>query len=273
MRHQVRIVLVILAATLLLAAPGPLAADVLGDILLAVAKEVGKAVLSAVVQRGTNALIDHVKGQWYEKRLDEATEAAKTKLTTASPDERKTLDREIEIARSQRRTLERLMQSVPSQQELDELRRQVATDLEAVHEVLGEHDQRIGQLEADIRELRSRVESLESRELGPDPSDEARFDEEAQHAQMELETGLQIHFEIDPGDAYVRTWRRGDPRGIVNGQAREYDPREKGFSTLDLPSDGEYLIVLLHGLLPGRRIHVRASSFHDPTIIRLRLGR
>ncbi|HYO14681.1 MAG TPA: hypothetical protein VE685_15915 [Thermoanaerobaculia bacterium] len=274
---------------LLTALPGMLDANpvVVGVVVRSVVvRTVGKTLTTqfkAALTRGAGEaagrwLVDWLRessnGKTLDRQLQERQSEIDAGFARATPAERKVLEAELAALRKQRRIIQDALSRVPKREEIEQFQREVSADLQRLEEIVADHEKRIGKLEGDVADLRSRVEDIEGR-LGPGATlaDLDRFDEAARTADTELTTGLMLRFQIDPSDCFVRTWRRGDARGVVNGRAAEYDPRKKNTQTLYLPSDGEYLIYLIHDTLPTHRIKVNADSLEDPRTIQVVLGR
>lgn len=223
-------------------------------------------------------LVDWLRESSNGKTLDHQLQDRKAEIDTnlgrATPAERKVLEAELETLRNQRRIIQTALSRVPKREEIERFQREVSADLEKLELIVADHEKRISQLETEVADLHDRVENIEGR-LGPGATlaDLDRFDEAAVTVNEEITAGLMLRFQIDPSDAFVRTWRRGDTRAVVNGRASEYDPRKKGTQTLYLASDGEYLIFLIHDTLPTYRIKVNADSLEDPRTIRVALGK
>jgi hypothetical protein len=239
-----------------------------GQFALALAKGAGQAAGRWLV----DWLRESSNGKTLDRQLQERKAEIDAHLGRATPAERKVLETELETLRNQRRIIQAALSRVPKREEIERFQREVSADLERLELIVADHEKRIGQLEEDVTDLRIRVEDIEAR-LGPGATleDLDRFDEAAATVDEEITAGLMLRFQIDPSDAFVRTWRRGDARGVMNGRAAEYDPRKKGTQTLYLASDGEYLIYLLHDTMPGYRIKVNANSLEDPRTIRVAL--
>ena len=109
----------------------------------------------------------------------------------------------------------------------------------------------------------------------PQPTNSA-WQEAAASANSELETGLRFQFKVSPPEAKVLFWPRDDRRAIVQGSAGEFDPKkDEDARVLELPDDGEFLILLRHGDYPDHVIHVHAdrSRGQRPKLLQLSLGR
>lgn len=91
------------------------------------------------------------------------------------------------------------------------------------------------------------------------------FDQAARSAQRKLESGLFFTFEVEPEDALVRVWRRGDKRQRVMGQAATYAPKKKDTNALELPEPGEYLITLVAEGFPEYILYTKAENRGSPT--------
>ena len=61
-----------------------------------------------------------------------------------------------------------------------------------------------------------------------------RFDAAADRARGPIDTGRFLTFKVQPDQALIRVWRRGEPRQRVMGQARSYDVSEDDGRALEL---------------------------------------
>lgn len=110
----------------------------------------------------------------------------------------------------------------------------------------------------------------------PVPETNSAWQTAAASANSEMETGLRFQFKVTPPEAKVLFWPRDDRRAIVQGSAGEFDPKkDEDARVLELPDDGEYLILLRHGDYPDHVIHVHAdrSRGQRPKLLQLSLGR
>lgn len=101
-----------------------------------------------------------------------------------------------------------------------------------------------------------------------------RFDQRASRAAQEVSSSRRLRFQIDPPEAYVRVWQRGERRGWLLGQAKDYDASEKDSKIAELPVDGDYLLTLVADGLPEVDVLVRASASRgaNATLIRADLA-
>jgi hypothetical protein len=110
----------------------------------------------------------------------------------------------------------------------------------------------------------------------PEPvEDDNGWGAAAATAKMEIESGLRFQFKVTPPEARVLFWSQGDRRAIVQGSAAEFDPkRDEETRTLELPGDGEYLVILRHGDFPEYviRVHADRSRGDKPRLLQLALG-
>lgn len=245
---------------------------------------IAAAVTEAGKETGRKAVtfvFDKVKGAYYDKEFAKREVTIRHELPQVSAVEKANLQQELKILQSQRRVLKSLLETTPRQDDLVKLQRQVQADLASLTEILDRHEERIGVLESDVEELKhleDRFSELEARlgeleEITPVIvlQQAERFDRAVNAVDLEISTGLHLQFRVEPEDAFIRTWRRGEERATVNGRAKEYDPRRKGTKTLILPFDGDYLITILHETRPSYRILVHADELSDPKVFNVRL--
>lgn len=260
---------------------GPAAVVVGGRLVFKVAKWLGTELLAGAAagageemgRRSVGFVLDRETGQKYNQQLQQRETEIGTQIRRVSTPEQARLQTELEVIRSQREMIQSLLKSTPRPEDLARFRRQVKSDLDKIEDILEEHEQRIGDLEYEVAALKAQLDALE--EVTPITmlKDAERFDEAVAVVHLEVTAGLQLTFQVEPGDASVRTWRRGEPRASLNGRANEYDPRKKGSKVLYLAGDGEYLITIIHDTLPSYRILVHASELEDPRTFRVTLGK
>jgi len=115
------------------------------------------------------------------------------------------------------------------------------------------------------------------RDPRPEPPPTASpWDEAAASANSEIETGLRFQFKVSPADAMVLFWRNSDRRAVVQGPAGDFDPKkDEEARVLELPSDGEYLLLIRHGDFPEYtiRVHADRSRGSRPKLLQFSLGR
>jgi hypothetical protein len=252
-----------------------------GRLVFKVAKWLGQELLAGAAagageemgRRAVGFVLDRETGQKFNQQLQQRETEIGTKIRRVSTPEQARLQTELEVIRSQREMIQSLLKSTPRPEDLARFRRQVKNDLDKIADILEEHEERIGDLEYEVAALQAQLEALE--EVAPITmlKDADRFDEAVAAVNLEVTAGLQLTFQVEPGDAFIRTWRRGEPRASLNGRANEYDPRKKGSKVLYLAGDGEYLVTIIHDTLPSYRILVRASELEDPKTFRVRLGK
>ena len=99
------------------------------------------------------------------------------------------------------------------------------------------------------------------------------FDQMARQAVHEIRSGRRFQFRVKPDDTIVKVQQRGE-KGIVQGRAREFDPKKDDARIVELPSDGDFLIHLIHDGFPEVRIlaHVDAAVATGPRLIRLSMA-
>ncbi len=232
-------------------------------------------------RKATEFVFDKVTGARYEKEFAKREVTIARELPQASAAERANLQQELKIVRSQRQVLKTLLETTPRQEDLVKLQRQVQWDLASLMEILERHETRIGNLETeveDLKHLEDRFAELQARlseleEVTPITilQQAERFDLAVKAVDLEVSAGLHLQFRVEPEDAFIRTWRRGEERATVNGRAKEYDPRRRDAKTLILPFNGDYLITILHDTRPAYRILVHADELVDPRVFSLRL--
>lgn len=92
----------------------------------------------------------------------------------------------------------------------------------------------------------------------------AEFDQAAAGARHELRGSRFLRFQVDPPEAYVRAWRRGEERGWVLGKAEEFAAGEKKAGSAELPEAGDYLLTLVADGWPEVTILVHAETGQGP---------
>ena len=103
----------------------------------------------------------------------------------------------------------------------------------------------------------------------PTPAEE--WDVAAAAADAERTLQGELRFELDPEDAIVRTWLRGDRRAVVQGNARYFRPKRKGERSLELPP-GDYLITFVHDRIGEYTIKARiVPRGSEPQVVELDL--
>ena len=102
----------------------------------------------------------------------------------------------------------------------------------------------------------------------------AAFDAAAAEAHREMNSGRFFKFLIDPSDAVVRLWRRGEERQLVLGQAQQYNAKDRDGRSVELPDDGDYLFTFISDGHPDFLVLVHATSGggSGPQVIRAALG-
>ncbi len=102
----------------------------------------------------------------------------------------------------------------------------------------------------------------------------AAFEAAAEGAHREMDSGRFFKFLIEPPDAVVRLWQRGEERQVVLGQARQYNARDRDSRSVELPDDGDFLFTFLGEGHPDLVVLVHATSGRGagPQVIRARLG-
>jgi hypothetical protein len=109
-----------------------------------------------------------------------------------------------------------------------------------------------------------------------EPEEVAAWDQKAAGAKSVMDTGLRFQFKVTPPEAKVLFWLRGDARAVVQGSAGDFDPKkDEEARVLELPGDGDYLLMLRHGDFPDYLIKVSAdrSRGKQPRLLQLNLGR
>lgn len=88
----------------------------------------------------------------------------------------------------------------------------------------------------------------------------AKFDAAAGQAQREMNTGRFFKFMVEPEDAVVRLWRRGEERQVVLGQAKGYSAKDRDGRSVELPEDGDYLFTFIADGVPNFMVLVHATN-------------
>ncbi len=107
-----------------------------------------------------------------------------------------------------------------------------------------------------------------------DDSATRKFDQAAARAERTLETGLRFQFQVEPDDAFIKVWERSAPRAIVQGRASAFAVAKKNTQVLELPGDGDYLIIVDRDGFPEEAIlvHAQAARGQAPHLIRANLN-
>ena len=89
----------------------------------------------------------------------------------------------------------------------------------------------------------------------------------------DIESGLDLSFQIEPKDSFVLFKAPGDTRFNQIGRAEEYDTRKRRRRPFTLPGPGDYLFMLRRDGSADYYFRVRASAGRSgPTVVRARLG-
>lgn len=91
-------------------------------------------------------------------------------------------------------------------------------------------------------------------------ADLAAFDAAAGEAHREMSTGRYFKFMVEPDNAIVRLWQRGEERQTVLGQAKGYSAKGRDSRSFELPEDGDYLFTFIADGFPNLSVLVHATS-------------
>lgn len=98
------------------------------------------------------------------------------------------------------------------------------------------------------------------------------FDQAAGRAQREITSGRLLTFQVEPEEALIRVWRRGDERQRVMGQAQAYAPKNRNSNSLELPEAGQYLITLVAEGFPDFVIYALIEDGRGPAPRRIQVS-
>jgi hypothetical protein len=140
---------------------------------LPVVTTVGKWLLGQIAGYGLGKGIDRVLGLDYQSQLAKVEADLKAELRRGAGNPAK-LQVELEAVKSQLAILRSLLNSRPTQEQLEQFRRQLQKDLDEVKRVQKEHDDRISALERKVQEQEFRIIGLEEREKMRDAMDSER---------------------------------------------------------------------------------------------------
>jgi len=147
-------------------------------LLLGAGKWLGRTLISYAAGKA----IDKFRGTDYQTQLQEMEAGIQAQLRKGSGDAKR-LRAELEVAHSQLAILDSLLNSKPTQEDLEEFKRHVARDLDKLLEIQKQHGERISKLERgervsklekEVGDLSARLRRLEARDSGAEGSTRKR---------------------------------------------------------------------------------------------------
>lgn len=127
-------------------------------------KVIGKAIgwiSRAMADYAVGKAIDKSLGQDVEQDLETLRRDLETRIQQANSESVGRLREQLEVTNSELEMVRRLLKGKPSQEEFQIFRDQVSGDFAKTFSRLEEHDQRLKSQQAEIQDLRQRIESLE----------------------------------------------------------------------------------------------------------------
>jgi hypothetical protein len=133
-----------------------------------VLKKIGSWLISSIASYAAGKALDTALGNDNEKQLKAVETRLQAQLDQGAANRRQ-IEEQLGVARSELQILRKLMSGIPSRQQLAKDRAKLETDLKTIRSVLDEHEKRLDDQDQHLAENDRRLSELEREHRGYQP--------------------------------------------------------------------------------------------------------